>query len=102
MPTPVQRFHFACQRIGNSTRALKHWVLIGALLTGAVLAAFAGAGAEQPTHRNLLVHSKWSVFPEPERSFADVQHQRRRHRPHWTVLPKHGHKWPDVRDVPPG
>jgi len=47
MPTPVQRFHFACQRIGNSTRALKHWVLIGALLTGAVLAAFAGAGAEQ-------------------------------------------------------
>lgn len=47
MPTPAQRFHFACQRIANSTRALKHWILIGALLTGAVLAAIAGAGAEQ-------------------------------------------------------
>jgi cytochrome c peroxidase len=47
MPTPAQRFHFACQRIANSTRALKHWVLIGALLTGAVLAAIAGAAAQQ-------------------------------------------------------
>ena len=47
MATPAKRFHFACQRIANSTRALRRLIVISALLTGAILAALAGAGAEQ-------------------------------------------------------
>ena len=47
MATPAKWFHFACQRIAHSTRALRRLMVISALLTGAVLAAIAGAGAEQ-------------------------------------------------------
>jgi cytochrome c peroxidase len=47
MATPAERFHFACQRIAHSTRALRRLIVISALLTCAVLAAIAGAGAEQ-------------------------------------------------------
>jgi cytochrome c peroxidase len=47
MATPAKWFHFACQRIAHSIRALRRLMVISALLTGAVLAAIAGAGAEQ-------------------------------------------------------
>jgi hypothetical protein len=47
MANPAERFHFACQRIAHSTRALKRRIVICALLAAAVLAAIAGAGAQQ-------------------------------------------------------